>query len=132
MNRYAVVAVSVVFACTVSGCAQTGGGDGNQSVGPAKVDGQAISQTALVQRFWPEQILNYIGVPAFHARSWRVGGKLQIRDQQFTVKSIRISGTGSKKHGALASFDIVVLAEKPTVSYAVETPVRYLADSTPP
>lgn len=103
----------------------------NRSGELAKTVEQPVSKTNLVQQFGPEQTVNYIGIPALYARNWRVGAKLQIVNQQFTIESIRISGSGTKAEGTLASFDIVVLAEKPAVNYPAGTHVMYLGDGAP-
>jgi hypothetical protein len=128
MNKIFIMVLSVVFTSTMNGYGQNKGLDNEQSVEQVEADIQTIIQTTLVQRFWPEQIVNYIGVPAFHSKSWRIGEQVQIGDQLFTIDSIRVSGTGSIELGTLASFDIVVLTEKPTMIYPTGTPVKYLGN----
>jgi hypothetical protein len=91
--------------------------------GPCEAEVPAV---ALVQPYDPAQPLNYIGLPAEAAQDWVVGAKVQVADQVHTIAEIRPAFGVDAPSGSVASFDIVVLVERPTAMRPTGTRVLYL------
>lgn len=91
-------------------------------------DAASSGGTKLVQPFWPTQILSYFGVPAGAAKDLSVGDKVRIGGETFTVKCIAVGDRdgGEETCGnTKATFDIVVVEERPSKTHKAGTPVSW-------
>jgi hypothetical protein len=106
------------YSCIAGLCTRTSGLTSTGGTGPCTEPG-----LRLVQPFRPGQALNYIGLPLGSSSKWKVGDSLTLGSQAFTLK-------GTNPYGTAATFDIVVLNESPTTTYATCTGVSYSGATT--
>jgi hypothetical protein len=81
----------------------------------------------LLQDFNPTAQVSYIGLLPFLATDWEIGAKIQIADEEFTIKCIDIAGgVGKCVSPHTATFDRVNLDRNPSATYPKGTEVIYL------
>lgn len=77
----------------------------------------------LVQPFNPNQIVNYIGLPAGTVSTWMIGDSVTLGSQTFTISGINPANAG-------VSFDMVILNQRPTTTYTTCSEVFYTSGAT--